>query len=67
MTAEQVRAHGVECEYLAVDMSKGEEHLSDTERVLSGFDNGFLVNNVGAKHDTQNFGKAGTEQIAAAN
>jgi 17beta-estradiol 17-dehydrogenase / very-long-chain 3-oxoacyl-CoA reductase len=54
-TAAEVRALGVECDWLAVDMSRGEEIYPVIRAFLSNYDVGFLVNNVGASYDHAEF------------
>ena len=54
-TADEVRALGVECDWLAVDMSQGEAIYPVIKAFLHNYDVGFLVNNVGASYDHAEF------------
>lgn len=54
-TAAEVRALGVECDWLAVDMSQGEPIYPIIKAFLDNYAVGFLVNNVGASYDHAEF------------
>ena len=63
-TANDVRALGVECDWLAVDMSQGEAIYPVIKAFLHGYDVGFLVNNVGISYDhAEYFAELSAEKV----